>query len=108
MNMKNMSCRLYSQDSDETQEHLQFCEGTRFERRGAEFIGLERTAGLNNNNNSFYFIICIIDKKYKLNSRSMGPQVTVAILIFILFQKSSSPLESDVSDNNGRSFRLME
>ena len=50
-----MSCRLCSQDSDETQEHLRFCEGTRFERRGAEFIGLERTAGLNNNNNSFYF-----------------------------------------------------
>ena len=32
-----------------------------------------------------------------LNFRSMGPQVTAAILIFILLQKSSSPLQSDRS-----------
>ena len=31
-----MSCRLCSQDSDETQEHLLLCEGTRFERRGLD------------------------------------------------------------------------
>ena len=29
----------------------------------------------------------------------MGPQVTAAILIFILLQKSSSPLQSDRSSN---------
>jgi len=29
-------CRLCSQDSDETQEHLQLCEGTKFERRGLD------------------------------------------------------------------------
>ena len=50
---------------------------------------------------SFYFNICMIDKKteYILNFRSMGPQVqvTAAILIFILLQKSSSPLQSDRS-----------
>lgn len=34
--VNNMSCRLCSQDSDETQEHLQLCEGTRFERRGLD------------------------------------------------------------------------
>ena len=32
-----------------------------------------------------------------LNLRLMGPQVTAAILIFILIQKSSSPLQSDRS-----------
>ena len=32
----NMGCRLCSQDSDETQEHLQLCEGTKFERRGLD------------------------------------------------------------------------
>ena len=31
-----MGCRLCSQDSDETQEHLQLCEGTKFERRGLD------------------------------------------------------------------------
>ena len=34
--VNNMRCRLCSQDSDETQEHLQLCEGTRFERRGLD------------------------------------------------------------------------
>ena len=34
--VNNMGCRLCSQDSDETQEHLQFCEGTKFERRGLD------------------------------------------------------------------------
>ena len=35
--------RLCSQGSDETQEHLQLCEGTKFERRGldlSDWIGL--------------------------------------------------------------------
>ena len=34
--VNDMSCRLCSQDSDETQEHLLLCEGTRFERRGLD------------------------------------------------------------------------
>ena len=34
--VNNMGCRLCSQDSDETQEHLQLCEGTKFERRGLD------------------------------------------------------------------------
>ena len=36
----NMGCRLCSQDSDETQEHLQLCEGTKFERRGLDLSDL--------------------------------------------------------------------
>ena len=32
----NMGCRLCSQGSDESQEHLQLCEGTKFERRGLD------------------------------------------------------------------------
>ena len=36
ININNMGCRLCSQDSDETQEHLQLCEGTKFERRGLD------------------------------------------------------------------------
>ena len=32
--VNNMGCKLCSQDSDETQEHLQVCEGTKFERKG--------------------------------------------------------------------------
>ena len=31
-----MGFRLCSLDSDETQEHLQLCEGTKFERRGLD------------------------------------------------------------------------
>ena len=34
--VNNMDCRLCSEKSDETQEHLQLCEGTRFERRGPD------------------------------------------------------------------------
>ena len=34
--VNNMDCRLCSEKSDETQEHLQLCEGTRFERRGLD------------------------------------------------------------------------
>ena len=34
--VNNMGCRLCSSDSDETQEHLELCEGTRFERRGLD------------------------------------------------------------------------
>ena len=34
--VNNMGCRLCSEGSDETQEHLQLCEGTRFERRGLD------------------------------------------------------------------------
>ena len=34
--VNNMGCRLSSQDSDETQEHLQLCEGTKFERKGLD------------------------------------------------------------------------
>ena len=33
---KCIKCRLCSEKSDETQEHLQLCEGTRFERRGLD------------------------------------------------------------------------
>ena len=36
--VNDMGCRLCSQDSDETQEHLQLCEGTKFERRGLDWI----------------------------------------------------------------------
>ena len=32
----NMGCRLCSDTSDETQEHLELCDGTIFERRGLD------------------------------------------------------------------------
>ena len=34
--VNNMSFRLWSLDSDKTQEHLQLFEGTKFERRGLD------------------------------------------------------------------------
>ena len=33
--VNDMACRLCAQGSDETQEHLQFCGGTSFERKGS-------------------------------------------------------------------------
>ena len=44
--VNNKSCRLWSLDSDETQEHFQLYEGTKFEKEGAGSVGLERDAGL--------------------------------------------------------------
>ena len=37
--VNNMQCRLCSEGSDETQEHLQLCSGTLFERRGLDLSG---------------------------------------------------------------------
>ena len=37
--VNNMQCRLCSEGSDETQEHLQLCSGTLFERRGLDMSG---------------------------------------------------------------------
>ena len=34
--VNNMGCRLCSDMSDETQEHLELCDGTAFERRGLD------------------------------------------------------------------------